>query len=861
MVRRRLGTALLVLTLLVSAHPHPAAAQDGDGLYARPVLTVDPGRHTAAIRRAAVDAAGRFAVTGSHDKTVRVWALADGTLQRTIRLPAGPGNVGKVYAVAISPDGALVAAGGFTAVAGQPQNLFLFDRVGGGLVTRIGGLPSSIFHLVFSPDGRFLVATLGGAQGWRAYDRRAGWTEVAHDDAVGGNSYGAAFSRDGWLAVTSYDGHVRLYDAAFTQRAVKDLSGGRRPYSVAFSPNGRQIAVGLRNSTEVLILDGHSLAPRRGPDTVGIGTGDFFQVAWSIDGRTLWAGGQYQRGAGDYRAVSWGDGGLGRRREWPAGRDTLMTLAPLADGGVLVAAQDPYLARLGTGGRSRWEQHPSKADFRGQMDALAVSSDGRVVDFGYGDWGKVHARFDLRSLMLSVPPPADRATRPPVRTGLPLADWVNQVRPTLAGTRLLLDDFEFSRSVAVEPGAAGFVLGADWSLRAFDAKGGQRWRQDVPGIVWAVTISGDGRLVVAAYDDGTIRWHRVADGRELLAFMPLEDRRNWVAWTPEGFYDASPGARGVLRWHVNRGWDQAADSVPVETIPELYRPDLIPGALTEGGIAAMVPAREMAEVDAAIKRRLAPPDGPRLHVLTVGINDYGDKAKGVALDFARHDAERVRDVLDGYQGRFFGRVAPQILTDAQATREGIFRALQSMADGMNGKRDENLAVVLFSGHGVTQKGRFYLLPYGVNLSDPATVAASALSMPDVTYWLKDLAERGRVLVLIDACYSGTVLQSSALDSQKLLEALADPNITIVTSSGADQKSFEKPEWKHGALTYALLEVLNNPERSATISVGDLVGHLKTRVQSLTKGAQKVSSNGAMPGTLFPARLAGSVAGR
>src|SRR5437588_405264 len=114
----------LLLTLLLGSAGARAADPQTDappGLYDRPVLVVDPGMHTARIWRASADEDGRWAVTGSDDKAIRVWSLPDGALVRTIRFPAGPGHVGKVYAVAISPDGTLVAAGGYTGPTGQPR--------------------------------------------------------------------------------------------------------------------------------------------------------------------------------------------------------------------------------------------------------------------------------------------------------------------------------------------------------------------------------------------------------------------------------------------------------------------------------------------------------------------------------------------------------------------------------------------------------------------------------------------------------------------------------------------------------------------------------------------------------------------
>ncbi|MHC4430192.1 MAG: hypothetical protein ACYS0D_16575, partial [Planctomycetota bacterium] len=161
--------------------------------------------------------------------------------------------------------------------------------------------------------------------------------------------------------------------------------------------------------------------------------------------------------------------------------------------------------------------------------------------------------------------------------------------------------------------------------RAFDAKGEALWRRPIPGVVWAVNITGDGRLVVAGYGDGTIRWHRMGDGREVLAFFPLVDRTNWVAWTPEGFYAATPGAHGILRWHDNRGWDEPAEAIPIAEIKGSYCPKALPLVLQEMDTVRALGLVELQEHRRAVqvRTRSTVPPGGRLHVLAMGVSDYG----------------------------------------------------------------------------------------------------------------------------------------------------------------------------------------------------------------------------------------------
>ena len=187
---------------------------------------------------------------------------------------------------------------------------------------------------------------------------------------------------------------------------------GRQPAGI--NPSGSHsapTAPSWRSATQmqatVDLFDGHSLAPLPGPNVDGLRNGNLGIVTWSKDGKTLYAGGTYHDGRGR-PVLAWANAGRGERRALPAGSDTVSGLAALPDGGLLVAAADPFLALLEPDGRPRWVHPSPKADFRNQHDVLAVSADGTIVDFGFEQGGKSPLRFDLRALKLSREPPADQ---------------------------------------------------------------------------------------------------------------------------------------------------------------------------------------------------------------------------------------------------------------------------------------------------------------------------------------------------------------------------------------------------------------------------------------------------------------------
>src|SRR5262245_1416685 len=234
--------------------------------------------HTGLIERIATDAAGRWAVTASEDKTARVWEVASGRQLAVLRPPQDVGNEGKLYAVALSPDGAVVAVGGWTGGDWDEEDvIYLFDRASGQLLRRLPGLPNVVNHLAFSPDGRWLAASLGGANGVRIFEATRG-EETGRDTAYGAASSSVHFSPDGRrLLTTSDDGQMRLYvvnDGKLGQPTRARPGGGQEPFAARFSPDGRRIAVGFYDSTVVQVLDAKTLQEVARPSIVGVDNGN-----------------------------------------------------------------------------------------------------------------------------------------------------------------------------------------------------------------------------------------------------------------------------------------------------------------------------------------------------------------------------------------------------------------------------------------------------------------------------------------------------------------------------------------------------------------------------------------------------------
>ncbi|MCB1907143.1 MAG: caspase family protein [Rhodocyclaceae bacterium] len=555
------------------------------GVPTAPILRLEAGNHLSLITQVGTDAAGRYLVTASEDKTIRVWRSASGEALAVLRPPVGDGGLGAIYAAALSPDGNTIAAGGNTAFDGDNHALYLFDRASGTLPPggTLSGLEAQVQRIAWSPDGQLIAVGLR-QQGIRLFSRDLAYRggDEEYNDAI----YGLDIDRDGRrMAVASLDGFVRLYEfTAAGMRRIARKGLDAVPYAVAFSPDGRTLAVGYAEGARVDLLDAQTLLPqsRLGFDAHG----NLGRVAWSHDGRYLFAAGTATRD-GRFPVLRFDAGGRGTPRVMASFDNIVVSLAAMPDGGLAVGSAEPSWSILDADGTERVGRHRYAADFRDAGGSFRVSDDGRTVSFPFSAGGEKQANFDIRRGEVGVGPGPGKLAAPLTATRkLDIAGWHNGTRPTINGHAMAVLAGEVARSVAVAPEGRRVVLGTEWYLRAFDDDARPLWQQRLPATAWAVNVSGDGRWALAALGDGTIRWFRMTDGTPQVALFPHPDRERWVLWTPAGQYDTSVAGEGLIGWHLNGDYNRNAQFYPVGRFRQhYYRPELVRAVFDTGDLA------------------------------------------------------------------------------------------------------------------------------------------------------------------------------------------------------------------------------------------------------------------------------------
>lgn len=254
-------------------------------------------------------------------RVVRLLDPASGAVKRTLTGPAD-----QVQTLAWSTDGKLLAAAG--GVPGQAGEVVLFDVAAGKLARRLTGHADAVYAVAWKPGGTEL-ASGSLDKTIRIWDAAAGrQTRLLkhHADAV----LGVAYSPDGkWLATGSVDRSAKLADTASWKIAGSLTAHGDAVTRVRFNHDGTLLATaGADRTVRIWKVEiGKMENPQR-----TLGAGDTItDCAFSADGSL------FVVGSADRVVRVWNGDGAQHRRDIKDAADWVYSVAVARDGALIAA--------------------------------------------------------------------------------------------------------------------------------------------------------------------------------------------------------------------------------------------------------------------------------------------------------------------------------------------------------------------------------------------------------------------------------------------------------------------------------------------------------------------------------------------
>ena len=302
--------------------------------------------------------------------------------------------------------------------------------------------------------------------------------------------------------------------------------------------------------------------------------------------------------------------------------------------------------------------------------------------------------------------------------------------------------------------------------------------------------------------------------------------------------------------------EQAASSPPETAIAETgeecpsaatFDIDVIPGltqleatAFADDNVTRSAPVRDSIRIRTST-------DTTTLHILTVGINEYGRNGPG-RLAYARDDARAFADSLQRQSRRLFARVRVHSLYDGAATKDSILSKILQLADSV---RPTDTFIFFYAGHGTVAEVKgvnmFLLLPVDVTgeLTGPRLFLGNGLRAGELHESINLIRASSKLLVF-DACNTAALGQYFAeKENLPTLNSLRPTdNVGILAAAGPSSPAKESATLRQGFFTAALL--YNRPKPGERPRIQDVAQFI---TQTMNAWNQLSKTNPAMENQL------------
>ena len=234
--------------------------------------------HTGWVRAVTFFPNGFSFVSGSYDRTLRLWNVRNnqsfGTLSNHL------GSISGINAIAVHPNGNTFAT------ACIDKSIKLWNFRSGQPIRNLEGHEGQVFSVAYSPNGKNLISASADRtiKLWNWNRGRLLQTFEGHQDKV----VSVAFHPDGQrFASASFDKTIKIWDVN-TGKEIMNITGHNAPVNaISFSLNGKLLASGSQDQT-VKIWD---VSTGKVVRTLSGHTGGALAVAFNRDGSAIASGG------------------------------------------------------------------------------------------------------------------------------------------------------------------------------------------------------------------------------------------------------------------------------------------------------------------------------------------------------------------------------------------------------------------------------------------------------------------------------------------------------------------------------------------------------------------------------------------